>query len=223
MTHIELVGNKGLQHLLGINEPNSNPDSVDMSTINPVVDMSMGGFLKLNDSGNYKRAYCVVENALNASSMSVAVLDYGNVAVPGFGTVAYDVGYNFRVLAWTASIYIVSGPWGATYDGRNIMMEFLLTINGSQYVQVLQGNVKIMANNFYLFFGDPGATTVSGTYGDTVVRNLVVPAGAVLSVGVACNQKAGASFDFDAAGNVRLISTLIGMQVPVGAPLPSFW
>jgi len=223
MTHIDLVGNKGLQHLLGINEPSSNPDSVDMSTINPVIDMSMGGYLKLNDSANYRRAFCVNENALNATTISVNVLDYGNVATPGFGTVAYDVGYNFRVLAWTATIRIVSGPWGATYTGRNIMMEFLLTINGSEYVQVMRGNLQIMANNFYLFFGGPGATTVGGAYGDCVIRNLVVPAGATLSVGVACNQAVGASFDFDNAGNVRLESTIMGIQVPVGAPLPSFY
>jgi hypothetical protein len=218
LTHIELTGNHGLQHLLGINEANSNPDQVDLSSgIIPVIDMSMTGHLRLNQP--MRRAFCVRNNTLNSTVISFPVLEYGNITVPGVGTIAYSVGNNFRVISCACHVIVRNDAWRVANNGRTFMMELLLTVNGSEYCAITRGNIQINSNNPWSFLGSANGSY----YGDVDARNLIVPAGATLSLGIICNGFGGVAFNMGNANNVELYCELVGIETPVGAPVPSFW
>lgn len=222
-SHIDIVPGGGLRHLFKMNEVNSNPDRVSTDIIIPTIDMAMGGNLKINDDTNHKRKYCLYSSTGGERTFTMPILEYGNASAAS--ALVYSVGYNFRVLCINGQCYINDDTYRSTYSGRQLFYALNLNLNtvggGGNYIPICNGVVSIGSNNPYLPFSNLGLNSLSDS-----AKNLIVPAGCSLEFGMFTNSRTagGSSFLFPAAaGDLTVDIEIGGIQVPCGAPLPSFW
>lgn len=222
-SHIDVVPGGGLRHLFKINEVNSNPDRVSTDIIIPTIDMSMGGHLRINDDKNHRRKFVYYSSSGGERTFQIPVLEYGNATGPT--SLVVDVGYNFRVLKFNGMIWIGDDAWRSANAGRQLVYYLYHNMNtvggGGNWVEICNGVVSIGGSNPYIPFSNLGINSMS-----EASRNLIVPAGTSLDFGMMTNAPlaGGLSFVFPAvAGQLTVSCAISGIQVPVGAPIPSFF
>jgi hypothetical protein len=109
----------GLRYLFDTIDPKSNPESIDMETITPVVEMSFGGYSKLNDYTNLDHCQQVADNIAGQSLLHRTMLSYGNFDGGGDPQIAYPVGYNAMV--WGLKTHVKFDAAGAAaFNGKFI-------------------------------------------------------------------------------------------------------
>lgn len=222
-THIDIVPGGGLRHLLGINSNNTNPEELRTDVVVPVVEMSMGGALKINDNVNHRRKFTSYSSTGGERTFLIPILEYGNAT--GATSLVYDMGMNFRVICISATVFITDDAYRSTYSGRQFIYELDLNLNTvggtGNYVHLCNGVISIGSNNPYIPLSNLGLSDIQNAS-----KNLIVPAGAMLTFGMYTNSETtgGSSFLFPAAaGDLTVNFQIAGMQVPIGAPIPSFW
>ena len=217
-SNIELGGAKGIRHLLGTNDTLQNPESVQLDTVQPVIEMSMGGYSKIhNQQSNFKRVFQIISNAAASKTINCNLIDYGQSVG---GSQILDIDYKARVYSVEGDMKFDDITWAGTYAGRQVYYELVLTYpfqGTSTYHVITNGVLSIGQNNWYVPFSNLGVGSLSNC-----TRNLVVPAGGALSFGVVCNGRNGGAsdFNFGAINTVSINVYCTFLQVPVGAPLP---
>lgn len=215
--HVDIIPGGGLRHLFNINSTNTNPEMLDTERIQPVVEMSMGGKLKLNDNVNYRRKAVLYTLVGDAPSLLLPILSYGNAV--GTTDLVFDVGYNFRVISFAIDIYIPDDAYRTARSSRILKSELLLNVNvvggGGNYVRIHEGS-----NTIYT----PNPFPVSGYALQLSARDLIVPAGCSLEWGIRGNCKPSPDANyFPLDDGMVFEGSIAGLQVPIGAPIPSFW
>lgn len=223
LSHIDIMPGGGLRHLLSINETGANPEYINNEMVIPVVEMSMGGHLRLNDNNNHRRKFTLYSSTGGERTFNIPLVEYGNATGPS--AMVYDVGFNFRLMCVNGLIYIADDAYRAAYSGRQLVYELNLNLNTvggtGNYIHVCSGLVSIGSNNPYITFSNLGLDSLSSQS-----RNLIIPAGSSLDFGMFTNSRTagGSSFLFPAAaGDLTVSLQYGGIQVPIGAPIPSFY
>jgi hypothetical protein len=237
-TPIDPQGRHGLEHLLGINGIKSNPDQVNLDTIHPTVDMSMGGHAKVYDPAN-ERYHCLSLALSGSSNVEGGLITYGNLI--GGLEMVYDIGHTLRIIALDYRIHVDEDAAGFVLPGKSYSIAFLF-VNGTASVAFYRATHSTNAQAVSAdsqYYQQPGdwmyepaflnAGGVTSRYshafgsGNQIRCPLVPPTwGVNVQAFTNCLPAPNANhFDFP-PGSFMQISVL-AQQVPWGAPIPSYW
>lgn len=237
-TPIDPQGRHGLEHLLGINGVQSNPDRVNLDTIHPVVDMSMNGYARLNDLSNLHSKIVSKTLAAPAANLIVWLLSYGNAQNPLLDDMVYPVGFNSRVIAINYSMHVPDV--GGTLVGRTYRLFICLTIPDTGTVipffsathQIYSNHVGLLAKQYsypsdMIYTEDIPAGTAGNRYArgsDSFIPCPVLSAGMQIKIAVYPNCLPSPDLTYyDFPANTIVNVTIAAQHVPAGAPLPRYW
>lgn len=200
---------RGLPYVLGVKGVQSNPDEVDLATTQPVIDMNMEGFARLNDYDRLLscQSVALLTPLVGLQTKTVRILSVQN-AVGADAQILVPVGYNF--LVWGAKAYYILNAAGAAalageYVSLEIEMITPLNVNITKYHGT--GHVSASCEQYH-----PGHYE----YSPLTRENLcVVPAGCALTLTVWIQDGA---LTFPAASYLRW--AMVGQAMPEGAPMP---
>lgn len=196
------VKSHGLQYMFDINEPQSNPESLDMSNIIPVIDMSMGGHALLHDSDKYLSADGRSgSNLVGVQSKTFRVLTYGNASGADPQVV---VPLNHHFISWGMKCMFYTNAAGAAAINNKW---------GSIELELFPGVGAVPAVKF---IGEFLGSSLKQQYAFNITREFlqIVPAGSYCQLSIWLHDGSV----FPAATELKY--TLIGQAVPVGAVLP---
>lgn len=240
-TPLDPQGRHGLEHLLGINGIKRNPDQVNLSTINPTIDMGMQGYARINDPINIKPA--LIQKALlaPAANMSGFIVSYGNFNNPAADDLVFNVGFNLRIISLSYTLKIPD-PTGVL-NGKTVRI-YLAISNGTlttmpfwQATHQIYSKANSLRSSFE--FNYPGdwsyANEIDATE-ETVltrryslgsanqIRTPIMPAGWTMKYLLYpnCLPIPDTGY-FDLPTGTTVVIYIIGQQVPIGAPLPQYW
>lgn len=209
MSGITLInpGNQqGLRYLFDIADPQSNPENIDMTAIQPVVDMNFGGFAKLHDYTNLLSCAEPASSIAGVQSKTWTILCYGN-ATTADQQVIVPVGHHFVSFGIKMHIYF-NAAGAAAVNGKYISSEVLMIAPSG--TEITRYHMTFVAASGCLLYA-PG-------FQNTEVINrqhlCVVPAGSKINVVFWLQD----GTNFPAATVVRY--ALVGQAIPVGSPLP---
>lgn len=206
LTLINPRGNKGLQSLFDISDPQANPEKIDMGAIQPVIDMQFGGFAKLNNYELQESCTELSSSVAGVQTKTWRVLSYGN-AVGGDQQIVVPVGHNFHLWGHKMDIFFDAAGAGA-FNGKYISTEFLWwTPDGTELCKYhgtghVSGGCQLYAPGHYEF----GKLNMSDMQ--------VIPAGTQMDL--VWWVQDGSNFP----ANTRVKYCLYGVAYPEGAPLP---
>ena len=191
----------GLRHLFDINDPNSNPETIDMDTITPVIEMSFGGYSKMNDYSTCDHCQQVGDNIAGQSLLNRTMLNYGNYDGSGDPQIAVPVGYN--TIVWGMKTHVNFDAAGAAaLNGKYLTCVVkMYDINGIDMDKVFWTVPIVTANRIY----QPWITRES---------IYVIPAQCKLELWWLVQD--GTNFP----ANTKLDYKLITQSFPIGCPLP---
>lgn len=242
-TPIDPQGYHGLQHVLGINGVQSNPDRVNLDSITPVIDMNMRGDARIHDPDNIRFVNAAYTFLSFRANYVTNIISYGNTSSANNLDLAYSLNHCFRTIAMTYQVHVqpdVAHPDDIMY--RTFRVKISLLWNALEY-DFWSADHSIIDNStggrFARYFNYPGDW---GTIHDEAVGPLVtntrytglgsrnrieVP---VLTPGMQvrisfvpnCLPFGDASYwEFPTGSQIYI--RVIGLQVPIGAPIPSFY
>lgn len=205
---IDMRGARGLSYVLGINNVQTNPDEADLSFVQPVIDMSMCGYSRLND---YTRLMGIAEPGSSiaaAQTKTWRILSHGN-AVGVDRQVVVPVGHNFVI--WGIKQHLYYNAAGAAADnGKYISSEILMNCPTSPGVQVTKYHGTGHVSSNCLLYA-PGHYEFSCMSRENVY---VVPAGC--SLDLVWWKQDGTMFP----ANTVVVYAIVGQAFPDGAPIP---
>lgn len=194
------VKSRGLQYMFDINEAQSNPETLDLSNIIPTVDMGMGGHALLHDSSKYLNADGRSgSNLVGVQTKTFRVLTYGNASGADPQIV---VPLNHHFVSWGMKcMFYTNAAGAAALNTKWVSVELEMYPNTVPAVK---------------FIGEIQCSTSKQQYAFNITREFlqIVPAGAYLNLSIWLHDGSL----FPAATELKY--TLIGMAVPVGAPIP---
>jgi len=204
-TKIDPQGAHGLEHLLGINTEQSNPDEVDLSFVQPVVDMQMGGYARLDDIGNIRFGGRTISIA-GIAGVIPSWIRYGNAATAG--DLVYDIGHHLVMfgLGWHVT-FDAAGI--AAFATANFFLHVRLYDSGGNYIHAHWQEVNTTTDQLIY-----ASSVGSNGFAANALRIPVIPAG--FWVDLLIQTQTGINFP----ANTELGIRAMGLQVPVGAPLP---
>lgn len=240
-TPLDPQGRHGLEHVLGINGIMRNPDHVDLSTINPVIDMGMQGHARLNDPINIKPALIQKSLLAAAANMTGFVVSYGNANNPLMDDLVINVGYNLRIITLSYTLKIPD-PTGVLY-GRTVRL-YLAISNGAittmpfwQATHQIQSKANSIRPSFeFNYPGDWSYANELDAAEENVltnrfslgsinqIRTPIIPAGWTMKYLLYpnCLPVPDTGY-FDLPIGTTVVIYIIGQQTPIGAPIPSYW
>lgn len=196
----------GLRYIFDLVDPQSNPETIDMTAIQPVVDFNFGGFVKLNDYENLEGCTEAGSSIAGVQTKTWRILSYGN-AVGVTQQVVVPVGYN--AVIWGIKQHLLYDAAGAAaVNGKYASSEILMTCpNGVQITKYHGCGQQFTGTQLYA----PG-----NHYFEPLTRTniCVVPAGCVLDL--VWWLQDGTNFP----ANTVVVYAVTAQCFPVGAPLP---
>lgn len=199
-------GSNGLAYMLGIREAQSYPEEIDLSSITPVVDLSMGGYLRVNDSTRYQHAELVAFALGGLQTVTARILSPGN-AVTATPQIIVPIGCNFAV--WSVYEHIEFDAAGAAAFNGVHVASIIRMINTSGLETKKWCADWTMVNTVRILLDG-----MMGTEKITREHVYVVPAGCALEM--TTWTQAGANFP----ANTTLTYRIMGQNIPVGAAIP---
>lgn len=209
-THIEMLNQKGLLYIFGMNEPQTNPDYIDLNQVQPVVDLAFDGYSKFPDTEKSQG----VQNASVAinglQTKTFRILSYGN-SVGADPQIVVPVGSNFML--WGLKWYVQYNAAGAAaangwYQSHELKMACPDGLSELEIFNDLQ-EITTGVQQYHLGSARVGFGSRPGM--------LVVPAGCQLFL-TTWLQDGTKTFP---AGTVATYH-VYGTALPVGAPIPAF-
>lgn len=235
-TTIDPQGAHGMEYILGINSAKINPDIVDMDHIKPVIDMNMQGYAHMYEPSNERfNQQNITLGDGTATSITDTILSYGTKSGGGFADAQFNVGYAFRFVALDYIVKIEDVAGALT--GRTYRVYFTLR-KGNDYVPFWRAYHQIQRGFTVnpMYYQSPGDwsqvdpivgvglySTFAYGSNNRVAAPIVMP-GWKVQVSIYCNclPFPHASF-FTFPVNSFIEVRMFGIQVPIGAPIPSFW
>jgi len=205
-SNIELKGNSALTFLLGINSVVSNPAEIDLSTVNPVIDMGMSGYSYLHDSTRYLSLFDGAGLA-GLQTKTMRILTQGNA----FGAnpqLVYPIGCHFVVFSCTFTM-VVDAAGAAAINNKYIIAALEMGLpNTSIVTKKWRGQITGDTACKHYFDGMQRVEKINRDH------LYILPSGSNLSYVIYVDD--GTNFP----ANTTFEYHLTGMAVPVGAPLP---
>lgn len=104
---IDPRNNQGLRHIFNLNDPQTNPEAVDMNSVQPVTNMNFEGYAKWPDDDNYKEANVTIRSTSDQDpTIAVDVINPGLTAMVA-GGIPY--GHNVSCYVYNHSIIVTVG------------------------------------------------------------------------------------------------------------------
>jgi len=208
---IDPQGARALSHVLGVRGIYSNPDTVDMSTVNLTMDMSMGGFCKLNDYSQYRSCLELTHSVAGVQTRTFRILRYGSPN-PGEPEDQILVPLDHNFYSWgIKSHLILTAAGAAAMAGKYISIEILMQTPAGDEITKYHGTGHVSAGvELYA----PGHYEFPPLNRDSLY---VVPAGCTLTevwwVQDGTNFPAGSTVTYSLAGCCLPLSSPIPMGV----------
>lgn len=206
MTLINPGNQQGLRYLFDIADPQSNPDQIDMTSIQPVIDMSFMGYARLHDYGRLLSAEAELLSVAGIQTKTYDILSYGNKTTADV-QIEVPVGNHFVV--WGTKLHIYFNAAGAAaYNTKCISGQVnMICPDGSK---LCKWHATGHVSSSCLLYG-PGHYE----FAELTRNNLyIVPAGCKLQV-VWWSQD-GTKFPAGTTTEYRIT----GQYIPCGAPIP---
>jgi hypothetical protein len=237
LTPLDPQGAHGIEHLLGCNGAKTNPETVSLNPIRPVVEMSMGGHARIFDSVNEKVGYQVFSLGVGLSAhIDEWVISYGNHQAPANADLVFDLNHSLRIIALSYMVHIESPGVGPVLDGCCYRVSLHLT-RGGQYVPFWNATHGIRTDpghansQEYQYPGDwmselnNGVAGYSHRWGSSnQIRCPIIPPtwGVQMDLNTICLPPPdGGHWTFPQDSYAYI--WILAQQVPVGAPIPSYW
>jgi hypothetical protein len=207
---IDMKGARGLSHVLGINSVQTNPDEADLGFVQPVIDMSMCGYSRLNDYTLLRGAAETASSIASAQTKTWRILSHGN-AVGATKQIVAPVGHNFIIWGIKTNIYYNTAGAGAD-AGKYVSCEIIMNCPTSPAVFVCKYHGTFHISSGCLLYA-PGHYE----FAELTRQNIyVVPAGC--SLDLIYWKQDGTMFP----ANTNVEYRIVGQAFPDGAPLPSW-
>lgn len=209
ISNIELRGNQALQFLLGVNTPQTNPEKIDMSTVNPVVEMSMQGFSNLHYSDRYMALAATGENLTGLQTKTVRILSQGNSGIPPFNQpqIVFTLGCHFVVFGCTFTV-ATNAAGAAALNNKNMTANVEMIMPDGTIIKKWRG--QLLGDSTLQHYYDGMQRT------EKINRQhiCIVPSGCSLNIVIYIED--GTAFP----AGTTLEWSIAGMNIPIGAPLP---
>lgn len=206
ITLINPGNQQGLRYLFDIVDPQSNPENIDMSAIQPVIDMNFGGFAKLNDYGNSQNCQQPSSSIAGVQSKTWRILSHGN-AVGADQQVVVPVRHNFFLWGHKLDLYFDAAGAGA-FNGKWITCEILLWCPDGTELCKYHASWQVSTGYQLYAPGGKGAPPLN------MADWQVIPYGSYVELVFWVQD--GSNFP----ANTRVKYMLYGIAYPSGAPLP---
>jgi len=198
---------RGLEYTLGIKEPQSNPDEVDLTDVKPVIDMNMQGYARLNDYTKLLECHESMGDPISGlQTKTWRCLSVQN-AVGAEPQILVPVGHNF--VSWGIKVYLFTNAAGAAaLAGKYISLEFEMITPTGQNVTKYHGVTQCNAG---ILLYAPGHYWLHRLTREHIC---VVPAGCAMQFTWWLQD--GTNFP----ANTEIFYTWVGQAIPEGAPIP---
>jgi hypothetical protein len=240
-TTIDPQGKHGMEHLLGINSAQINPDYVNLSTVQPVVDMAMQGHARIYDPDNER--YNIQTVSLGGGAAGVVsewIISHGNHQSAGNDDLVYDINHTLRIIAIWYMVHINDNA--LPLDGRSYRIDLQFE-RGSmgEYVPfwTAQHGITSVPNRpnsqYYHFPGDwfyeQNSVTTDNDYiyvhrwgsGNHIPCPIVPPTWGVKIQASVCSPNPPDAAVWTFPANSFVYIRILAQQVPHGAPIPAYW
>jgi hypothetical protein len=243
-TTIDPQGKHGMEHLLGINSAQINPDYVNLSTVQPVVDMSMQGHARIYDPDNER--YNIQTVSLGGGAAGVVaewIISHGNHQAAGNDDLVYDINHTLRIIALWYMVHIEDTQ--ALLQGRSYRIDLQIERGAmGQYVPfwtAQHGITSLIGNpnsQYYHFPGDwlyepADYLDINGDIahfavhrwgsGNHVPCPIVPPTWGVKIQASVCSPFPPDVGVWTFPVNSFIYIRVLAQQVPHGAPIPAYW
>jgi hypothetical protein len=210
-SNIEMRGNSGLVYLLGVNAQASNPENIDLSTINPVVDMAMGGYAKLHDNTKWQGVSGGAIDIGGVQTNQTLLLTPGNSIGANLQIV---VPINHHFVVWGCSVqFEFNGGGVAAMAGKRFACGLALYPSVSYHTKLWRGEFQVNVKTLQYYDGWAcSGDSMTEKISDNHVK--IIPAGCQLKLDTWVQD--GSNFP---AGTI-INYFLVGMAIPTGAPIP---
>lgn len=221
ISQIDPRNQQGLRHIFNLTTTQVNPDQVDMTMVQPVVDMNMCGYAKLPDQRNMMEGY-VSENINDVNSQTHELISYvSRRDLINPGELVYAANHNLLVFALDFFLY----PTNADHFTTSALWHFIAI---EMYVPDHLDPITIWrckwtrhANNRDYYYLPPELDINQGGPGLRQCPAFIVPAGCWVNFRV---QSADVAFAPEPTTThltyLGLSVHVKGLQVPQGAPIP---
>jgi len=247
-TPLDPKGAHGIEHLLGVNGIRTNPDSIVLDPIRPVVEMSMGGHARIFDLPNELYNYQVISLGAGASShVGEWIISYGNHQAIANADMVFNLNHSLRIIAVHYMVHIhKDAGGGSTLNNRSFRVDLKLE-RGAQEVSFWTAthDIALKAGDpFSMHFHYPGDWGSNMQYvwdaNDQELDECPIPAhflgsqnqircpiippswGVKLHLNTNCLEAPDVghwSFPVNSYAYVWILA----QQVPIGAPIPGYW
>lgn len=208
LSNIHPENQKGLRHIFDINDMQTNPENIDMGTIQPVVDMQFMGFAKLNDYTYLLEAIETGDDLNGLQTKTYRLLSYSN---PWGADNQITVPPNHNFLLWGIKVHLyLSAAGAAALAGDTVTFEINMHCPTGAVAQLVKyrGDFPISAAVRHYAPGYLNSEVLT-----TKNHLQVIPADCFLNFTV-WNQT-GANFPLLS----NIYYQLCGQAFPVGAPV----
>lgn len=207
MTLINPGNQQGLRYLFDIADPQSNPEKIDMSAIQPVIDMSFCGYAKLHDYGRLLSAAQPLVSIAGVQTKTFEILCYGN-ATTADPQIEVPVGNHF--VCWGIKMLIYFNAAGATaFNGKYISMELSYFCPDGTEITKYHGTGHVSSS--CLLYA-PGHYEFCCLTRENVY---IIPAGTTVKITFWTQD--GSLFP----ANTQIRYAIAGQSIPCGAPIPA--
>lgn len=177
---IDPRNNQLLRHVFDINSPQTNPETIDMGSVSPVIDMGQAGFNKFHDNAYMQYALTNVASAhydsLYASSV---IVKPGTSLTPS--CIIVPPGYNARILSVCVDTQIDNLDYLAKFNGQRLKAKLRLSGTPGN-----GGNNCILSE---LYFGDQLRNNVSDYFQNMFLyKSELIQSGETLTIIIETNQ-----------------------------------
>jgi hypothetical protein len=227
-------GNKnGIPHILDMTGFNTNPEFIDMSRVIPVLEQTYGGDAKIYDRANMRFGYLNVAMAGVAQADAV-IIAYGNGL--GIGEVVFDFDHALIPINISYEIYCDADERTADlgYDGLLFKTAIRLNdpsdplVNHPLWTSTHQ--IKDDMDGYRMYPGDWYKSGVSrgigctsaGASGPCPRLPVILPGQTVDIMFLTLGDPAPDPSHVVFPATTNAYVWIYGLQVPVGAPIPTF-
>jgi hypothetical protein len=209
LTLINPGNQKGLRHVFDILDPQSNPMYIDMSAVQPVIDMSFEGNARLNDYDN--NLYCeeTGDSIAGVQTKTYRLLSYSNLSGV---TTQIVVPPNRNFLLWGMKFHIFfSGAGAVAFNGKyiNCEIKFVCPAIGGGAPEIAKYLGEAQCKTGVQLYG-PGGGMVEFT------RNNIQIVPADTQIDMVWWVQDGSNFP----ANTVVVYTLYGQSFLLGSPCP---
>lgn len=222
LSKIDPRNQQGLRWLFNISDTRVNPEDLDMSSVQPVIDMSFGGYSKLPipDDNKNEDFVCTVRSSTEVDpTITKSVVVNGD----GDGTnIGYGVGYNayvplHRLLLTATDPETLQDSMGE----YPVEVTLYLTTPAGTAVN-LQTDIFKGVNELCQAVTDPigtGTTYIPGLI-NYVYPPIVVPMGYKLQVAIKSRMYNLSSYEDITCEGLSAEYRAIVYKIPIGSPIP---